>query len=612
MSKEKYIIGIDLGTTNSTLAYARLEESNQEIKQFAIPQIVSSGIQGESFSLPSFIYFPLKEEVSAKAVGIEWDPSRELCVGIFARDRGAELPSRLISSSKSWLCNSGIDRREKILPKGAESDREKMSPLQACAELLRHLRESWDVKMPKAPFQKQQIFITVPASFDPSARQLIQEAATIAGYPETILLEEPQAAFYAWIHAHEQDWRQRLKVGDSVLVVDIGGGTTDFSLINVDQEDGNLVLRRRAVGSHLLLGGDNIDLGLAYFAQNKLEEQGHTIDDWQFQSLIHACRQAKEQLLGDQPPDQVEVAIMGRGSRLIGGTLVTQITKNEIFTLIIDGFIPVVSFEERSLIEKRSGIQQVGLPYAQDARISCQLAKFLSMTGESDNPTHQNFVIPTAVLFNGGTVKAAELRKRLLDVINGWAANLNKEAVKEFSDPDYDFAVSRGAVYYGLARQGKGIRIRSGTARSYYIGVEEAAPAVPGFATPLRAVCIVPFGMEEGTEQQLDAKEFSLVLGELAAFRFFSHATPQLSNGVVPEIGTVVKNWRQELTELHPIETVLEKNDTDGKIIRVKLKSKVTELGVLELWCEAHDGRKWKLEFDIRQEKEEAIGVGVK
>lgn len=595
-----YIIGIDLGTTNCTMAYTPAGNELAEIVQFPIPQIVSAGTQGENFSLPSFLYFPLQEELKSKISGIEWDTARKHSVGIFARERGGELSSRMISSAKSWLCHAGIDRRASILPITAEEDTQKMSPLEACAALLQHLKEAWDAKMAKTPFNKQQIFITVPASFDPSARQLVEEAAKKAGYPEVILLEEPQAAFYSWINSHADSWRKQLSVGDSVLVIDIGGGTTDFSLIAVDNEEGNLVLQRQAVGSHLLLGGDNIDLSLAYLAKGKLEEQGHAIDDWQLQSLVHACRSAKEKLMSEDAPKSVDITIMGRSSKLIGGTLKTNISREEAHAMIVDGFMPLTDPQERSTTERRTGIQQIGLPYAKDARISCQLAKFLSMTGEADSDAMDRFVVPSAVLFNGGTMKSTALRDRLLDLLNHWAKKLGKPSVKVLPNADLDYAVSRGAAYYGFARTGKAIRIKSGTSRSYYIGVEDAAPAVPGMAAPLKAVCIVPFGLEEGSELDLDHQEFALVVGEPATFRFFSHSTPKLSDGTEPNVGAIVKSWRQELTELPPIETRLEKGEGDGKTIRVRLKSRLTELGVLELWCVAQDGRKWKLEFDVR------------
>lgn len=607
MSQLAYIIGIDLGTTNCTLSYTPIQPEDKyhpELTQFAIEQIVSAQTPGSLLSLPSFIYYPLPEELQAQVAALAWDGTRPYAIGTFARDRGAELPTRLIASAKSWLCHAGINRREKLLPLEAEEKDNQMSPLEACAEILRHLREAWDAQMKEAPFVQQVVLITVPASFDPSARQLVQEATEKAGYPDIVLLEEPQAAFYAWLQKHAEDWREQLQVGDTILVVDIGGGTTDFSLIGVEEEQGNLQLKRLAVGSHLLLGGDNIDLGLAYLAKNKLEEQGHAIDNWQLQALVHQCRQAKEQLLSEQPPTSVDMTILGRGSRLIGNTLKTELTEKEVQKFVVEGFIPLVDPEERSPIERRSGIQQIGLPYVQDPRISCQLAKFLSMTGESESDQMEQFVLPTAVLFNGGTLKAVALREQILKLLNKWAKKLKKPAVKELPDADYDYAVSRGAAYYGLARQGHAIRIRGGTSRSYFVGVEEAAPAVPGMSPPLRAVCIVPFGLEEGEERKLEDQEFALVLGEPATFRFFSHATPKLSNGVEPEVGTIVRNWKQELSELHPIETMLDKVEGDGKTVRVKLKSKVTELGVLELWGVAQDGRKWKLEFDVRQDQQ--------
>ncbi len=611
MSKEaKYLVGIDLGTTNCTLSYSALHKENSpdeeiqhdfQIKQFFIPQVTKAGLQEDSSSLPSFIYFPLQEELNIKTAGISWDPSRSICVGSYAQSRGEELPSRLIASAKSWLCHSGIDRREASLPLVAEDDIEKSSPLKACSQLLAHLKEAWDSKMDSS-FVEQNLFITVPASFDPSARQLVQEAAQQAGYPEVILLEEPQAAFYAWMHAHANDWRSLLQVGDCVLIIDIGGGTTDFSLIEVDDEGGDLTLKRLAVGAHLLLGGDNIDLALAHLAKGKLEEQGHNVDDWQLQSLIHSCRKAKEALMSECSPKHVDITLLGRGSRLIGGSLKTKITAEEARDLIIEGFAPLVAPTERSKSERRSGLQQLGLPFAQDARLTCQLAKFLSMMGETQGDSMDDFIMPTAVLFNGGTTKAAALQTRLIDQLNQWAKSLGKPPVKVLPDADYDFAVSRGAVNYGLARSGKAIRIRSGTSSSYFIGVEDSAPAVPGMAAPLKALCIAPFGMEEGTEVELDAQEFGLVVGETATFRFFSHAAPKLADGAEPSIGTVVRQWKQELTELHSIETHLDKAEGDGKTIRVKVGSRVTELGVLELWCKAADGRKWKLEFDIRKQ----------
>jgi molecular chaperone DnaK (HSP70) len=600
------IIGIDFGTTNCTVTCTPIvpeDKLNCKLEQIGVSQVIDAQTIGKSFSLPSFLYYPLAEELKAGFATLPWDESESsLSVGVFARDRGAELPSRMISSAKSWLCHHGIDRREKILPLEAEDETERLSPLGACSEILRHIRDAWNFERKDVPFEEQLILITVPASFDPSARQLVQEAAEQAGYPEIILLEEPQAAFYAWLYEQREAWRKNLKVGDTILVIDVGGGTTDFSLISVDQEHGDLHLKRETVGSHLLLGGDNIDLALAHLAQGKFEEEGHLIDHWQFQSLVHQCRKAKEELLGEGQSDSFPVTLLGRGSSLIGGSITIELTRQEVASIVLEGFIPIVGPDEQSPMEKQMGIQQIGLPYVKDPRISCQLAKFLSLTGESDQPQADKFVIPTAVLFNGGTLKSPVIRKQLMVLLNNWATTLNKSVVHELEGADYDYAVSKGAAYYGLARQGNAVRIRGGISHSYFVGVEEAAPAVPGISPPLRAICIVPFGMEEGEERELDSNEFALILGEQATFRFFSHHTQTFADGTEPQVGTVVRNWKKELTELHPIETLLDKGDGDGKTVRVKLKSKVTELGVLELWCIDPDGRKWKLEFDIRQE----------
>ena len=607
MSDKKLIIGIDLGTTNCTVAFAEADGEERSIQQWPIPQIIAAGTEKEAEMLPSFLYFPLEEEKKKGATAISWDPERTTCVGEYARTRGKELPNRVIGSAKSWLCHSETDPRKVQLPIiAAEEGEENLSPVEVVTALLTHIREAWDEQHAQQPFTAQQIFITVPASFDPSARELIQEAANAAGYPKDIvLLEEPQAAFYAWLDQRGDEWREQLKVNDRVLVVDVGGGTTDFSLIEVQDEEGDLTLERVAVGNHLLLGGDNMDLSLAYIARNQLEDDGASIDEWQMQSLLHECRQAKEKLLGETPPESIDVTIEGRGSGLIGGSLTTTLTKEQVDAVLIDGFMPLVLHEEHPKANSRAGIQQIGLQYAQDPRISCQLAQFLSRAGK------ETFTLPTAVLFNGGTMQAPALQKRVEELLNSWAKELDQDEVRVLTDNNLNFAVSRGAVYYGLARSGKTIRIRSGTSRNYFIGVEDAMPAVPGVPTPLRAVCVAPFGMEEGTEQALTDQEFTLVLGEQAMFRFLCSHGATLSDGSQPQIGTVVRKWRQELTELAPVETILDQEGLQGNTVRVTLKAKVTELGVLELWCVSPEEKEWKLEFNLRHE-EQLVEVGAR
>lgn len=607
MSK-KYIIGVDLGTTNCTASYIQdsgsekfFEEKDQEIVQFAIPQITEPGEQRGELSLPSFLYFPLEEELSKKNMSISWDCERSFCVGLCARSRGAEIPERLVASIKSWLCHDGIDRRKKQFPEGAEVD--KLSPVEITSEYLKHIREAWEESHSDAPFSEQTVLITVPASFNPDARQLVQEAAEMASYPKVILLEEPQAAFYAWLNKYRDNWRKTLSLGDRILVIDIGGGTTDFSLIGVGEKEGSLVLERLSVGSHLLLGGDNMDLSLAYVVKGKLEEEGHEVDEWQLRQLVYACREAKESLLSDESLEVAKVTIQGRGSSLMGSILTSELSQGEVEKFIVDAFFPLLLFDEKPKVERRSGIRQMGLSYAQDPRVSCHLAQFLSAVGNTQGAEKEGAVMPTAVLFNGGVMKAKALQERLLKLLNNWGKELQCDEIKVLEGADYDFSVGKGAAYYGLARLGKGVRIKSGTSHSYYIGVEDSIPAVPGFELPMKAYCVVPFGMEEGSEVELEGKEFTLILGESVTFRFFSRKVSCKWEKEESELGLVVKNWKSELQELHPIETVLEQGNADGKTVRVKLKAKVTELGVLELWCVADEGREWKLEFDLRQEE---------
>jgi hypothetical protein len=568
----KWIIGIDLGTTNCTMATLANTSDSPQITQEFISQRIAENLQGEQTCLPSFLYLPIEED------------KQPPMAGLFARERGAEVPDRVIASAKSWLCHDGMDRRKSFLPLGDYP--QKKSPVGVSAHFLRHLKDVWQEKY-QDNFKNQKIFVTVPASFDPSACQLVQEAIALADFPETILLEEPLAAFYSWLDFHRDGWRKQLLVGDVVLVVDIGGGTTDFSLIRIGEENGNLMLERKAVGSHLLLGGDNFDLTLAHYAQEKFSD---SLSEWQFHCLVYACRQAKETLLSDNPPDQVTLTIPGRGNRLIGGALFADFSRKEVESILLNGFFPKVGFEEKVSQEKSAGLAELGLPFVRDPRISAHLAQFLSLSGCS---------FPTHVLFNGGTLKSCSFCTRLLDVLQEWNAG---KKIKELPGADLNFAVSRGAAHYGWLREHQNLRVRAGTSRSYYIGVESSIPSVPGISPPVKAVCVVPFGMEEGSEALLENQTFTLFLGKPVIFRFFSLSHPHFSNGDTPQVGIVLGNWKKELTELHPLETNLDSQGIEEKTVPVKLLSKVTEMGVLELWCVSEQGKKWKLEFNIRKD----------
>jgi hypothetical protein len=586
MENTTFLIGIDLGTTNSTLAYAKKGDS--EIQQFSFPQILHPGEQGELLQFPSFIYLPLDEEIQSKSLSPTWKSSAHYCFGHYAKKRAAECPDRVISSAKSWLCHHEIDRRKALLPLKFAQDKEKISPLQAISELLLHIKETWEEKT-KVSFQDQEVCITVPASFDPGARTFVMEAAEAAGYPSPVLLEEPQAAFYAWLHSKGDLWRKELFVGDKVLVVDIGGGTTDFSLIDVQDEAGTLSLQRIAVGAHLLLGGDNIDYALAYHLKDKLEEEGYEVDDWRLHQLKAAAAEAKEAFFTNAKYKSHQITLAGRGSKLIGGAINVSLSRKETEEILLDGFFPNIPFSEKAKKERAIGMQEIGLPFATDARITAQLASFLETTG----------CLPTVVLFNGGTMKAEPFRNRILEVLHRWSLEVGAKAPREISEADYDFAVSRGACSYGFARSGKGIRIRSSLSRNYYIGVEEPIPAVPGREPPLKAVLVAPKGMEEGTEQTVPHETFALTIGEKVLFRFFCQTASQGET----RIGDVVKNWKKELTELHPLETLLDKEGDEGKHAYVNLKARFTELGMLELWCEGNKSKRWKLEFDLRKEE---------
>src|SRR5690606_36211893 len=360
------------------------------------------------------------------AIALPWDPDRTYVVGAYAREQGARSRSRLVASAKSWLSHAGVDRREAILPWGAPEEVEKVSPVGASARYLAHLREAWDHLHPDLPLAEQDLVLTVPASFDAVARELTVEAARAAGLERLTLLEEPQAALYAWVAAHP-DWRKRLSVGDLILVCDIGGGTTDFSLIAVMEEEGALELRRVAVGDHILLGGDNMDLALTYALRARLQEKGQTIDDWQLRALVHSVRQAKEQLFADESLAAAPVVIPGRGSRLIGGTLRTELDRATLESVLLDGFFPRVDADARPETPRRVALTALGLPYAHDPAFTRHLAAFLGRHAASTaslppgvHAEGRSFPHPTAILFNGGPTKAAPVRARILEVLESW------------------------------------------------------------------------------------------------------------------------------------------------------------------------------------------------
>lgn len=608
----QFCVGIDLGTTHCVMSYVDLiatDEDHIEQDVIAIPQLTAPGVVEDKLQLPSFLYQAHAEELGEGTRVLPWTANADYLVGEIARNLGSKTPIRLVSSAKSWLCHAGVDCKAPILPAEAPEEVEKISPFEASVAYLQHMRDAWNKEHPDAPLDEQDLVLTVPASFDPAARELTFEAARSIGLRQAILLEEPQAALYSWIQQSDGGWRNHAKVGDIILVVDIGGGTTDLSLIAVTERDGNLELTRVAVGDHILLGGDNMDLALAYTVKAKLEQEGKRLAPWQLQALTHGCREAKEKIFNDADVETLPIVVPNRGSSLIGGALRTELTRDEVNRVLVEGFMPRVPASERPVSRTRAGLRSVGLPYAQDAGITRHLAAFLAKqlnaTDELKDiqvPEHATFLHPTAILFNGGVLKAQPLAERLMEVLNSWLDSEQAPEARLLSGADLDLAVARGAAYYGYVRKGKGVRIRGGTAASYYVGVESAMPAVPGLPPEIEALCIAPFGMEEGTEEQLPDDEFGLIIGEPVRFRFFASKIRREDT-----VGTRLDYWsNEELEELDEIEITLPvENRKPGDIVPVHLCAAVTEVGTLELQAISdQDGHRWKIEFDVRAGEE--------
>ena len=607
-SANKYSVGIDLGTTHCVLSYVDLNQNEDEMTQhvMAIPQLTDIGTVEDKKQLPSFLYLPHEAEIPEGSTSLPWTEKPEHLVGEIARNLGSKTPIRLVSSAKSWLCHAGVNCKDPILPSEVPDDIERISPFQATQAYLQHIKAAWEKQHPNSPLDEQDLIITVPASFDPAARELTVEAAKSIGLDQALLLEEPQSALYSWIDNSDGDWRSHVNVGDVILVIDVGGGTTDLSLIAVTEQQGNLELTRVAVGDHILLGGDNMDLALAYTVKAKLEKESKSrLEAWQVQALSHACRDAKEKIFNDASIDNIPLVIASRGSSLIGGTLRTELTRAEVDSVLVEGFLPEISVEEHPVSRTRAGLRSKGLPYAQDAGITRHLAAFLtkqlSATDDLDAvslPEEASFLHPTAVLFNGGVLKANILSTRLLGVLNSWLDDEDAPEARLLEGADLDLAVAKGAAYYGVVRQGKGVRIKGGTAASYYVGVESSMPAIPGMAPEIEALCIAPFGMEEGTQETLPDDEFGLVIGEPVRFRFFASNIRREDS-----VGARLDYWTDdELEELDEIEITLpEEGRTAGEVIPVHLTSAVTEVGTLELHAVSQqDEHRWKIEFDVR------------
>ncbi len=614
---KRYAVGIDLGTTNSALALVPADSTEiPEIVQ--VPQLASFQGVGREAVFPSALYLPLEAEAQGASARLPWED--DLFCGIagrFAREHGALSPDRLVTSAKSWLGHPHIDPRRAVLPWGSELEERKISPFAASRRYLLHLRRALEHLLAErgepGGIEGCEAVLTVPASFDEVARELTFEAAAEAGWKEVSLLEEQQAAFYHWLAFAGERWRESVRPGDVVLVCDVGGGTADFSLVAVGEEGGNLVLERVSVGDHILLGGDNMDLALAYTVRAELDARGQKLDARQFLFLLHACKAAKERLFESPELDEIPVAIPSRGAGLFAGTVSAHLRREMLQRVILDGFLPRTGAAEHPARGPAAALREIGLPYEADPALSRHLAFFLARSAENARSSDAlralvgdrerqaqgvAFLTPTAVLFNGGVFKAEAVRRRILELLREWSG----EEVRELTGAHFDLAVAKGAAVYARRRlTGEGIRIRAGTARSYYIGLESTMPAVPGFTPPVRGVCVAPQGMEEGSEAALPGREFGLVTGRPVEFRFFSssvRAGDQVGQ-IVDDASELEETARLDLT-LPPLE------EGEGALVPVRLHTLVTEVGTLELWMQHEpSGRRWKVELGVREKDRE-------
>ncbi|AGA27332.1 Hsp70 family protein [Singulisphaera acidiphila] len=602
MARSRYIVGIDLGTTNCAVAYVDTkgrERPTADIRLFSVPQLVAPGETAPRPMLPSFLYLPGTHDLPAGAARLPWKDDADRIVGEFARIQGAKVPAHLVASAKSWLCHSGVDREAEILPWASPPGARKVSPVEASADFLRHIRDAWNDQFARDDqtlrLEQQEVVLTVPASFDEAARELTVDAAKKAGLTTIILLEEPQAAFYCWIVSHQEGWQREVRGGELILVCDIGGGTTDFSLITVVETPTGPGFRRVAVGDHLMLGGDNIDLALAHRVEKKLG--GVKLDAEQWSALRHACRTAKEKLLGDLPAERWPVTIAGRGSKIIGGSIQSELTRDETLEIVRDGFFPRITRSEEPDRTTKLGLQEFGLPFVSDPAIPKHLNAFLrrhraEAVGQGGHAPDDRPARPDAILFNGGALTPTVVRDRLVEVVSSWFPDDPGApyAPRVLSNASLDLAVAYGAAYYGVVRRGGGIRIGGGTARSFYVGFQSETVDRPW-------LCVVPRDAQEGDEIAIDNRDFDLLMGQPVAF-------PLASSSVRPDDkpGDLVPSDPDSIRELPPLQSLMRVGrKAKAERAPVRLAARVTEVGTIELWCQSRtDDRRWRLQIQLR------------
>jgi molecular chaperone DnaK (HSP70) len=592
-----HIVGIDLGTTHCAVASVDPAKGpTAPVEDFPVPQLVRQGEVSPRPLLPSCVYVPAGHELAAGSLRLPWGDSGSQVVGELARWQGARVPGRVVTSAKSWLCHPGVDRSAPILPWGAPADVAKLSPVEASALLLQHMAHAWNHAHPEAPLAQQEVVITVPASFDEAARALTVSAARKAGLEKFTLLEEPQAAFYDYTARHRKDLAQSLEGVRLVLVVDVGGGTTDFTLVHAGVSPEGPMLRRLAVGEHLMLGGDNMDAALAKRVEEKLFPDGNRrMSATQWTQAIQAARTAKEALLGNNPPERYGVSLVSEGSRLLGGSLSTELTREEAERLVMDGFFPRAGAQERPRRVSRMALQELGLPYAQDAAITRHLAAFLAQhaaagfaaLGETA-PAEGALPRPDAILLNGGVFNSPQLAERLVEAVSAWWPGAPR--IRLLKHESLELAVARGAAYYGLVRRGHGLKIGGGAARAYYVALQR-----PADSTEQSVLCLIPRGFEEGNQVDIGERSFTLTLGRPVQFTLYSTTSDRIDKpgDVVPLM--------EELKPLPPIHTVLKGAEGKTAEVPVHLQAGLTEIGTLELFAVSNVAdERWRLEFELR------------
>ena len=586
----QYFVGIDLGTTHTVVAYKGInqKDSNSEINIFQIEQLIAPGEVVSRPLLPSVRYHPAEGELSD--ADISFSPAGETAIiGEAARLLGAKTQGRFVTSAKSWLSHPSIDQAAQILPWGSHEDIAKVSPLDASASYLAHVRTVWAHQFPNAPLEQQTIVITVPASFDEAARALTLEAAKIAGLTDIRLLEEPQAVCYDWLRRNAGNEKQALQKAKLLLVCDVGGGTTDLTLIKIQHntEDSEPKLTRIGVGDHLMLGGDNIDLALAHLAESRINQGDKKLSAADLSQLIEQCRIAKERLLAEDAPDKINVTLLGGGSKLIGGSRTAQLDKDEVRKIALDGFFPlsdITSLPDR----KRSGVVEFGLPYAAEPAISKHIAAFLKHHSQAAaEALTEESIVPDALLLNGGVFRSQPITQRIQDLINSWS---DKQAVL-LENKHPELSVAFGAVSYAIARRDKKIKIGGGSARSYFLLVDTDDKSLKQ-----HGICILPRGSEEGEEVVLKKQQFALRIGQPVQFHLAS-----ITGDTKYKSGQLVEISDDRFNSLPPLAVAFEGQDKEEVIVQLAVTQ--TEVGTLKIQCisVADQSQRFDVEFQIRK-----------